>query len=119
MTSTGAVDRSVLDALLESLGGDQEFLVELLNTYFEDAPQLITAMQAAVAAGDAEELRRAAHSLKSTSATFGAMDLSGQCKVLEMMAKSSALQGAEAQIAAVATEYERAKAELETVQRGS
>jgi HPt (histidine-containing phosphotransfer) domain-containing protein len=119
MTSTGAVDRSVLDALLESMGGDQEFLRELLDTFFEDAPQLITAMQAAVAAGDAEELRRAAHSLKSTSATFGAMDLSGQCKVLEMMAKSGALQSADAQITAVATEYEQARTELETVQRGS
>jgi len=119
MTSASAVDRHVLDALLESMGGDQEFLGELLATYFEDAPQLIAAMQAALAAGEAEELRRAAHSLKSTSATFGAMDLSAKCKDLEMMAKSGALEGAEAQIAVVATEYERAKAELETVQRGS
>ncbi len=116
---TSAVDRGVLDALLESVGGDQGFLGELLDTFFADAPQLIAAMQAAVAAGEAEELRRAAHSLKSTSATFGAMDLSAKCKDLEMTAKSGALQGAEAQIAMVKSEYERAKAELETVQRGS
>jgi HPt (histidine-containing phosphotransfer) domain-containing protein len=118
MTAEDVIDRTVLDSLLQSLGGDQEFFGDLLETYFEDSPQQIGAMQAALAAGNAEGLHRAAHSLRSNSATFGARSLSARCRELEMMGKDGALEDAGAQIALVAAEYDRARAELETIQEG-
>ena len=43
----------------------------------------------ALSDGDCEAFRRAAHSLKSNSATFGAMTLSAQCReLIDMLATS-------------------------------
>jgi len=118
MTGTGMIDRSVLNRLLESLGGDTDFLGELLGTYFDDSPRQIAAMQAAVSAGDAEGLRRAAHSLKSNSANFGALALSAECKELEMTGKAGVLEGAADKIVVVAADYEQVRAALAAIQKG-
>ncbi len=119
MTESSVIDQEALDALLASLGGDEEFLAELMQDYFDDSPDQLAAMETAMAAGDDEGLRRAAHSLKSNSATFGAMKLSGMCKQLEDQGKSGALDGAGTGIAQVAAEYERVRLALEAIQKGS
>ncbi len=89
------------------------FLGELIDTYFNDAPQLLAAMRGALADGNVEEFRRAAHSLKSNSANLGAMTLSALAKELEMMGKAGVLDGAADKIARVETEYAQAKDALE------
>ena len=73
---TEVIDRAALDVLLETVGGDLEFLGELIGDFFDDSPQQLAAAGEALEADDAEALRRAAHSLKSNSANFGAMALS-------------------------------------------
>ena len=113
MSEADAINRGVLAGLLESVGGDREFLAELLQDYFNDSPQQLAAMEAALAAGDGEGLRRAAHSLKSNSATFGAATLSSLCKELEDMGKAGAFEGAQARLAQATAEYERARRALE------
>jgi len=118
MAASEVIDRGVLDGLLESLGGDTEFLAELLEAFYDDSPRQLAAMQAALAAGNAEDLRRAAHSLKSNSANFGAMALSRSCKELEEMGKAGMLDGAAEQVAQVAAEYEGARTALEEIQGG-
>ena len=112
MVEPDAIDRAVFDGLVESVGGDREFLGELLETYFDDSPRLLSAMHAALAAGNADEFRRAAHSLKSNSANFGAMVLSHMAKELEDMGKAGTLEGAAARITRAEAEYERVKAAL-------
>jgi two-component system sensor histidine kinase/response regulator len=118
MTEENVIDRTALHRLLESLGDDRDFFAELLGTYFDDSPQQIAAMQAALAAGKAEDLRRAAHSLKSNSKNFGALVLAEKCKELEEMGKAGVLDGAAGHIALVAAEYEKARAALEAIQKG-
>jgi HPt (histidine-containing phosphotransfer) domain-containing protein len=110
------IDRAALDVLLETVGGDLEFLGELIETFFEDSPEQLAAAQEALANDNAEALRRAAHSLKSNSANFGAMELSQKCKELEEMAKSGTLAGAAGLIDQVAAEYEKAEAALKAIQ---
>ncbi len=112
MDQTTAIDRSVYDQLVETAAGDKEFLADLINVYLNDSPSLIKQMHEALAAKDADTFRRAAHSLKSTSANFGAMTLSGQAKELEMMAKAGSWEGAAEKIARVEQEYARVKTEL-------
>ncbi len=107
MTDAPVIDRGEFVRLLESFGGDADFLAEMLDTYFEDCPTQLAAMEAALAAGDADGLRRAAHSLKSNSATFGALAFSARAKEVEMMAKQGDLGGARAQVVALAAEYPR------------
>lgn len=118
MAESEVIDRAALDRLLEMVGDDAEFFAEMIETFFDDSPKLLAAAQEALAATDAEALRRAAHSLKSNSASFGAMELSQKCKELEEMAKSSTLDGASGLIDQVAAEYEKAEAALKTIQRG-
>jgi len=114
MADPDVIDRSALDGLLDSVGGDKEFLAELLQTYFADAPKLFETMRAALAAGSADEFRRAAHSLKSNSASFGAMLLSRMSKELEDMGKAGTLDGAGPKIAQAEEEYARVRAALES-----
>lgn len=115
MGEADSVDRAVYDALVESVGGDREFMAELLQTYFDDAANLLATMHTALAAGNAGEFRRAAHSLKSNSATFGAMALSRMAKGLEEMGKAGTLEGAAAGLAQAEAEYARVKAELQAL----
>lgn len=119
MTKQSVIDPAVWADLLESLGDDADFVAELLETYFDDSSRLLAAMQEALSTGNAEDLRRAAHSLKSSSASFGAIRLSNKCKELEDMGKAGALEGAAEQIDHIAAEYAKTRAALEAIQRGS
>ena len=76
---------TTFNALKESVGGD--FVRELMNTFFEDANSQMLVMKSALDSNDVETFRRAAHSLKSNAATFGATDLSALARELEMLGR--------------------------------
>lgn len=57
---------------LERVGGDEELLREIAALFLEECPRMMADIQAAVLAGDAESLERAAHSLKGSVGNFGA-----------------------------------------------
>ena len=65
-------------------GAGAEFVAELLDTFFEEAPTLLAELRAAQAQADASRFRRAAHSIKSNSLTFGATALAEQARALEL-----------------------------------
>lgn len=117
MAKQDVIDKEVINNLLESVGGDGEFLAELLETYFSDTPQQFAAMQSALSAGNAEDFRRAAHSLKSNSANFGAMKLSEQAKRLEELGKSDSLDQVGAQLEDAEAEYGKVKNALEMIRQ--
>jgi two-component system sensor histidine kinase/response regulator len=112
MPADEVLDLPTLDALLDSLGGDSDFLKELVDAYLESTPGLLAAMRQAAAAGDAAGLQRAAHTLKTGSANLGAPALAALCKGLEYMGKSGALEGAEVRIDAAAAAYDAVAAAL-------
>jgi len=76
------IDQAVFDDLQATAGAD--FVVELVNTFFEEAPQMLAELRAAQAAGAAERFRRAAHSLKANANTFGASALGAKARELEL-----------------------------------
>jgi HPt (histidine-containing phosphotransfer) domain-containing protein len=117
MGNQDVIDRDVLDNLLEAVGGDGEFLTELLDTYYVDTPQQFATMHNALSSDNAEEFRRAAHSLKSNSANFGAMELSEKAKNLEDLGKSGTLDQAKAPLQDAESEYIKVKSALETIQK--
>lgn len=84
------IDMNVFNALKDSTGGD--FISELIDAFLNDAPNLLAQMRSALTARDADSLRRAAHSMKSNAATFGAMELSALAKELEMMGRENNLE---------------------------
>jgi HPt (histidine-containing phosphotransfer) domain-containing protein len=106
------LDRAALAGLLDTVGGDREFLVELIETYLADSPRLLAGLRAGLAAGDAVAVRRDAHTLKSTSATFGATRLATMCREIEAAAAVPDLAGLAPRIEAVAAEFETVAAAL-------
>lgn len=67
---------------------------KIVELFIEKSPELIQRITSALEAGDAEGVFRAAHSLKSSSATIGAMGLSETCGQLETIGRQGALEGA-------------------------
>lgn len=83
------IDKGIFDELKQMSGA--EFINELIDTFLDDAPKLVSEMRAALAAQDADSFRRAAHSLKSNAATFGALKLAELAKGLELLGKENRL----------------------------
>jgi CheY-like chemotaxis protein len=100
---------SLAAAALESLReiGGNDFLAELIDEFLTEAPALLAALRRALEQDDADETRRAAHTLKSNGATFGAEAFSELCRELEARAKDGRLEGAEQLVDRIDGEYAR------------
>jgi CheY-like chemotaxis protein/HPt (histidine-containing phosphotransfer) domain-containing protein len=107
-----ALDPTVLARLTESMGGDEAFVAELVDRFVADSPGLVAAARRGLESGDAPEVRRAAHTLKSNAATFGAYGLADHSRTLEEAAKAGALERAPAQLEAIEAELGRVHAAL-------
>ena len=83
------IDKATFDELKEMSGAD--FINELIDTFLEDTPKLIEDIRTSLAANNAETFRRAAHSVKSNAATFGAEQLAALAKELERLGKENRL----------------------------
>lgn len=83
------IDKATFDELKQMSGA--EFINELIDTFLEDAPKLTAELRAALAANNADSFRRAAHSMKSNAATFGASQLAELAKDLELLGKENRL----------------------------
>jgi CheY-like chemotaxis protein len=110
-----AIDRSAFDRLAASMGG--AFAAELLDTFVEDARDLTATLRRALAGTDVDTFRRAAHSLKSTGETVGAMRLAALARELEAQARGGSLDGVGGRLDQLATEYERAARALGDLRR--
>ncbi len=104
------LDMATFDELKQMSGED--FIGELIDTFLEDSPKLIAEMKTALKNDDADAFRRAAHSLKSNSATFGATHLSDLSRELEMLGKEKRLSEAGPRLPAVEQALAQASAEL-------
>ena len=114
----GAVlDPAALENLLAVVGGEFDYLVELIDSFLEEAPQLLTDLQAFVEEGDVAGVHRVGHSLKSNGADFGATTFSNLCKELEMLGKSGTLDGTADLSTQIVAEYDRVEEALKAVRR--
>ena len=91
-------------ASLRELGGD-DFVAEVIDTFRADAPTLLATLRSSLEEKNADELRRAAHTLKSNGATLGAGDFSELCRELEARARSGDLEGAGDLVDRIEREY--------------
>jgi len=89
------LDARAFRQLRDTVGDDDQIIIELIEAFLEDAPTLFEDLRRAVEKRDVSGARLAAHSLKSNSATFGAMELSELCQQLEIMFKDGKFEGAE------------------------
>jgi CheY-like chemotaxis protein len=112
--SDAATAQPVVDmaAILKLVGGKQERLQTLVDVFFGESNALLSDIRAALTAGDASTLRRAAHSLKGAVAIFGAAPATAAAQRLESLGEASNLVDAFSAIDALEQELERLKPAL-------
>jgi CheY-like chemotaxis protein len=72
------------EGTIELLGEDDpEFLADLINSYLDMTPSMLTEMRRHLAAGDRGALKSVAHKMKSGSGQIGLKRLSGLCGDLQ------------------------------------
>jgi HPt (histidine-containing phosphotransfer) domain-containing protein len=91
------LDERQLGDLAAGLGG-RHVLDELLGLYREGLPRELERLRAAVARGDREEVRVAAHAMGSAAAMFGAARLADVCVEVELHGEAGDLAGAAARL---------------------
>jgi PAS domain S-box-containing protein len=100
------LDRGVLDQLSKvRTNGKPELLARVINLYLVESPKLMQKLKQAARTGDAPEVARSAHSLKSSSANVGAMVLSRYCEDIEASARRADIEEARRIFAKIETEH--------------
>jgi PAS domain S-box-containing protein len=97
-TQEPAIDRQTLDQLREALGDD---VTGIIGFFLDYLPGQIETLHKALASGDADTLRREAHSLKGSAGNLGALPLAQRCKELEMQAAEHKLEAARLTLGAI------------------
>jgi len=85
-----ALESSSIETI-RALGGET-LLRKIIGLYFDSAPPLFQSLCAALEHNDPEAARRAAHTLKSSSANLGASRLSELCRAVEADARAGNCQ---------------------------
>jgi HPt (histidine-containing phosphotransfer) domain-containing protein len=101
------IDPATFEALKAMTGAP--FALDLVDTFLEEAPVMLETLRKAFEAKDADTFRRAAHSLKSNSNTFGALALGAMARELEL---AGVAQVGTPSLDALAQEYARVAAAL-------
>ncbi|MDQ6998926.1 MAG: Hpt domain-containing protein [Mariprofundus sp.] len=75
---------NILDTeVLQLLPGDAQMLQKILNVFLKSSEKLMVMMEEGVENSNMDQIAHAAHTLKSSSAMVGAMDLSELCQQIE------------------------------------
>ena len=99
--------------------GSGRILKLAIEKFLAHGAVALAAMDSAAAAGDGAELLRHVHSMKSSSASLGAMALSGQCQAIEREIRGGRLPGEiMAALARLQTLFRAAEQALWAVQQG-
>lgn len=112
--TNATIDHATFTELQDTAGAD--FVKELVQTFLEEAPIMLAELREALVTGNADAFRRAAHSLKSNSLTFGALALGAMAREQELAGLAAARQSNA--LDALAQEYARVAAALTELSRG-
>ena len=106
-----ALDRDVLDQLREDLGGTAA-LQQVIRSFLDQTPSVLSALRDAAARADVPSIRRAAHMIKGTSSILGARELSEQCAEIERVGQTGCIGDAGSRVIAVEASYRTIEAAL-------
>lgn len=96
------VNEEVLAALTEDLG-DETIVFSLIATFLQELPERVRSLAAGASSNDVELVRRASHTLKSTSAMLGAEELATLARMVEETARAGTISDTDiAELTAVA-----------------
>ncbi|MEO1521797.1 MAG: response regulator, partial [Cyanobacteria bacterium J06633_2] len=107
------INYEALQSTIDAMGMDpRECLSTLLDIFLDEANTLVETMRSAISEHDGSKLNFAAHTLKSSSASLGAIALSEQCQRLEKMGLDGDLAQAERIMSDVQALYEKVEPAL-------
>jgi signal transduction histidine kinase/DNA-binding response OmpR family regulator/HPt (histidine-containing phosphotransfer) domain-containing protein len=112
-TDPAELDPRPLDDLV-AMGGTA-LRDQVIEAFEAEAAALRTELADAVEAGDADRLRRTAHTLKSNGATLGATAFADLCRELEQRAREGRLDGAASLVERIGSELGRVDRALAAV----
>ena len=116
MAESEVLDLAVLAALRRlTMPGQPDVLAEVLRLFVQEVPPRMDRLRNACAAGNIQEVYRAAHSLKGSAGNIGAQRLLAVCRQLDEMARLGDLTEAPPLVAALGLEYQRVAAEIERI----
>ncbi len=115
--SSRGADSLDVAAALDRVEGDRELLDELLRLFIEGSAAAMQEMRQALNERDAHRLDRLAHTIKGSSGSLGANRASEAALVLEMRARSGALENAGDLIDALQAELDRVLPEMASLTR--
>ncbi len=95
------------DSMLARMGGDEEFVKEVIGIFLLDAPRQIDSLKASIEKKDLEGLRAHAHTLKGASANVDALTMRAICLKLESDARRGTSDDAEALMECLVNEFEK------------
>jgi HPt (histidine-containing phosphotransfer) domain-containing protein len=99
------LDQEVLAELRASTGDDDEFVRELIEAYVAEAAGHLDGLTQAIASGDIAAVVRPAHTLKSSSASIGAMRLAAICRAIEEAGRENRRDGLDDQVSDAQTTW--------------
>jgi len=94
------------------LGDNARLFDKMVRLFLEDCPARLRAMRRAIAAGDGEALREAAHALKGAAANFAAAPVVEAASQLELQGKNGDLAQSLAAYAVLTREMQRLRRAL-------
>lgn len=103
-TPDEAIDQSTIESLREM--GGTEFLQQLLDIFLADMPVRMNDLDEAHRDSNSQLLSESAHSMKSSSANMGAMNLSKIYSHLETLGRQESTDGVAELVAAAHEEFE-------------
>jgi HPt (histidine-containing phosphotransfer) domain-containing protein len=107
------IDQKVLDnirALQEE--GKEDLLNKIITIFLNDSPERLEELRKAVNSGDAPSINRIAHTLKSSCANLGAMNLSSHFKEMEAMGRTNSIEQAPELLSQIEVEFKAVEAAL-------
>jgi HPt (histidine-containing phosphotransfer) domain-containing protein len=112
------INISALDAYRDVMGDEADmFIADVIDTFFSSAVKLIGTLHSSLSLDDGKTFERAAHTLKSASATVGAKEMAILAADLEELSKSTPLAGLRPKVTQLGTEFEQAVADLRKIRQ--
>jgi HPt (histidine-containing phosphotransfer) domain-containing protein len=110
------LDHSALEKYREFMGEDADaFVADLVQTFLTSAPKALEEMKIFLASEKRTEFVRAAHTLKSNSATVGANELRQLCETMERQGNTLDAAALGNLLAQAVQEYQQAQTELKAL----
>lgn len=105
----GTGDKLVFDReeMLDRLGGDVEFLDDVLAVFLDESPKMMEAARGAVHDGDARRVERSAHTLKGALMNVAAEPAAALAARLETLGREQCLDECPRVLAALETAIAR------------